>query len=342
MNIYDISKKAGVSIASVSRVINGADNVSEKTRGKVMAIIDKYGYTPNAYAQGLGRGSMRTIGIMCSDSSDIYLANAIYFLETRLRENGYNSILCCTGYDLASKRNSFELLRSRQVDAIIMAGSKFVEKDAEDNAYILEGAKAHPVMLLNGSLSGENIYCTICDDRSGMINAVEKLALSGAQEYVYVYSSSSTSGLQKIEGIREGCRQMGIGDDRLRILKSEKSFEAIADLLEQTYREKPFDAVVTSSDTGGVGALQFAIRNGITVPDKLQILSYNDSILARATNPMLTSVDSRLEDLCSTTVDALLSLLNPETDDEGNAIPPDVPSLTVLNTRLVCRGTTLF
>ena len=67
MNIYDISKVAGVSIASVSRVINGAENVSEKTRKKVLDVIDQYGYTPNAYARGLGRGSMKTIGIMCSD-----------------------------------------------------------------------------------------------------------------------------------------------------------------------------------------------------------------------------------------------------------------------------------
>lgn len=106
MNIYDISKAAGVSIASVSRVINGADNVSEKTREKVLKVIDQYGYTPNAYARGLGRGSMRTIGIMCSDSSDIYLANAIHYLETGLREHGYNSILCCTGYDLEDKKEA--------------------------------------------------------------------------------------------------------------------------------------------------------------------------------------------------------------------------------------------
>ena len=105
MNIYDVSKRAGVSIATVSRVLNGNPNVSEKTRTKVLAIMDELGYTPNVFARGLGLGTMKTIGIMCSDSSDPYLANAIYHLEQQLRGNGYDSLLCCTGSSLENKRS---------------------------------------------------------------------------------------------------------------------------------------------------------------------------------------------------------------------------------------------
>ena len=85
-NIYDVSTKAGVSIATVSRVLNGSANVSDKTREKVHAAMLELGYTPNAFARGLGLGSMNTIGIMCSDSSDTYLANAVYHLEHELRK----------------------------------------------------------------------------------------------------------------------------------------------------------------------------------------------------------------------------------------------------------------
>ena len=70
MTIYDISEKAGVSIATVSRVLNGSNNVSEKTKQKVLRIMEEYGYTPNAFARGLGLNTMTTIGIMCADSSD--------------------------------------------------------------------------------------------------------------------------------------------------------------------------------------------------------------------------------------------------------------------------------
>ena len=132
MNIYDVSRKAGVSIATVSRVLNGSPNVSERTRTLVLEIMEQLGYTPNVFARGLGLGSIQTIGIMCSDSSDPYLSHAIYYLEQGLRGFGYDSILCCTGSSLETKQKYFDLLRSKKVDAMILAGSKFVENRPED------------------------------------------------------------------------------------------------------------------------------------------------------------------------------------------------------------------
>ena len=89
MTIYDISKKAGVSIATVSRVLNGSDKVRPSTKKKVMDIIEKYDYTPNAFARGMGLHSLQTIGILCADSSDLFLAKAVYYLEQELQANGY-------------------------------------------------------------------------------------------------------------------------------------------------------------------------------------------------------------------------------------------------------------
>ena len=101
MNIYDISKQAGVSIATVSRVLNGSDKVSPATREKVLQVIDQNSYTPNAFARSLGLNSMHTVGILCADSSDVYLASAIYYLERELRQNSYASMLCCTAGTLS-------------------------------------------------------------------------------------------------------------------------------------------------------------------------------------------------------------------------------------------------
>ena len=342
MNIYDISKAAGVSIASVSRVINGADNVSEKTRKKVMDVIDEYGYTPNAYARGLGRGSMKTIGIMCSDSSDIYLANAIYYLETDLRKNGYNSILCCTGYDLENKKASFELLKSRQVDAVILAGSKYVEKNPEDHQYIIDGAKEHPVMMLNGFIDADNVYSVASDDKGGTKDAFIRLHESGARKTIYVYSSDSYSGSKKIDGIKEGAKECGIPADSVRIVKGEKSYKGIEELLTREYEKEPFDSVIASSDTTGVGALKFAIHKGLRIPEDIQIISFNNSKLANAVNPELTSVDARLEESCSKVCKLIMKLLNPPLDEEGNPEPVSIPKKTKVKTKLVTRETTRF
>lgn len=133
MTIYDISEKAGVSIATVSRVLNGSSNVSDKTKKKVLDVINQYEYTPNAFARGLGLNTMKTIGVMCADSSDLYLAKAIYFIEQKLRANGYDSILCCTGYELETEEKCLNLLISKKVDGIILVGSHFIYESESDN-----------------------------------------------------------------------------------------------------------------------------------------------------------------------------------------------------------------
>ena len=133
MTIYDVSKKAGVSIATVSRVLNGSSNVSAATRKKVLAVIEACDYTPNAFARGLGLNSMNTIGILCADSSDLYLANAVYHIEKELRANNYNCILCCTGYKFEDKQKYLNLLVNKKVDSVVLVGSNFVSNNDKDN-----------------------------------------------------------------------------------------------------------------------------------------------------------------------------------------------------------------
>ena len=136
MNIYDVSEKAGVSIATVSRVLNGNERVSERTREKVLAVMEECGYTPNAFARGLGLNTMKTIGVMCADSSYPYQAKAIYYIEQNLRANGYDCILCCTGDALERKKECMELLLTKKVDGIILVGSSFVYDKKSENKYM--------------------------------------------------------------------------------------------------------------------------------------------------------------------------------------------------------------
>ena len=182
MTIYDISEKAGVSIATVSRVLNGSSLVSEKTRRKVMDAMEKYGYTPNAFARGLGLNTMKTIGILCADSSDLYLAKAVYYIEQKLRANGYDSILCCTGYELEAKAASMNLLIGKKVDAVILTGSNFVHDRDEDNRYIADAALRLPVMLLNAVLDRPNVYSIVSDDFSSMYEAASHMLRTGIRD----------------------------------------------------------------------------------------------------------------------------------------------------------------
>ena len=198
MNIYDISKKAGVSIATVSRVLNGSGKVSERTRQKVLSVIEETGYTPNVFARSLGLNTMKTIGILSADSSDTFLANAIYYLEQELRRHGYDSLLCCTGYEHDAKEKYLSLLLSKRVDAVILAGSSFIEKNAKQNQYILDAAGDVPIIIVNGYLKGDNIYCSLCDDEQAIYRVTSKLLQSVGTSPVYLYRSIYYSGRHKL------------------------------------------------------------------------------------------------------------------------------------------------
>ena len=175
MNIYDISEKSGVSIATVSRVLNGSAHVSEKTRQKVLAVMEEEGYQPNAFARGLGLNTMKVIGILYSDSSDTFLSSAIYHLERNFRSHGYDSLLCCTGYILEDRQKYTQWILSKRVDALVLVGSHFVEENEDDNAYIRAAASQVPVAILGARLAGENIYCSLCDDYLSSIHLAESL-----------------------------------------------------------------------------------------------------------------------------------------------------------------------
>ncbi|MCR5684218.1 MAG: LacI family transcriptional regulator [Lachnospiraceae bacterium] len=334
MTIYDISKKAGVSIATVSRVLNGSDKVSPATRQKVLDVMNECSYTPNAFARGLGLNTSKTIGIMCADSSDIYLAKAVYYLEQFLRKKGYDSILSCCGYALADKINYMNLLLSKKVDSIILVGSNFVASKDEDNTYIRETAKKHPVMILNADYAADNVYCCMCDDYQATYSATRELILSGRRDIVYVYNSTSFSGSKKLAGYMDAVKTHGLKCITEYI---SKQFEPSAELLEATERLKmlhrqgvKMDAVVASEDSLALGAVKFLTRIGAKCPEDVAVIGYNNSILAVSSEPELTSIDNRLELLCKQLVSNVVNVL------DGN----EVPSKTIFSGLLVKRQTT--
>ncbi len=332
MNIYDVSAKAGVSIATVSRVLNGNPNVSDKTRSRVMEVMNELGYTPNVFARGLGLNTMKTVGIMCSDSSDPYLAHAIYYLERELRANGYDSILCCTGSKLVNKRQYFELLLSKRVDAMILAGSKFVEIDsAEDNNYIIEAAADLPVMLVNGFLDAPGIYSTVCDDHDAMYQVADRLIKSGRRRILYVYTSHSYSGENKKRGYKDALTANGIPVRDNLICQCDKNIAAAKELLISLADSGLiFDAVMTSDDSLAVGAVKFAHARKLAIPEDLTIVGYNNSMLSYCTDPEISSVDTKIESLCITTVQSLMQVF-------GGG---DVPRKTTIAADFVRKQTT--
>ncbi len=330
MNIYDVSKKAGVSIATVSRVLNGNQNVSDKTKERVLTVMEELGYTPNVFARGLGLNTMHTIGILCSDSSDAFLANAVYYLEQALRKNGYESFLCCTGYELENKKNYLRLLLSKRVDAVILVGSHYQEANKSDNDYILSAAEEVPVMMINGYLNHPNIYCTLCDDYQAVYDTVARLAAHGRKKFAFLYRSDSNSSRTKIKGFRDSVAAAGltVSEDAVKLCPNDISLTK--EILTELYdTDASYDAILTSEDSLAVAAVKFAASAGIQVPNDLEIVGYNNSLLGICTEPELSTLDNHVETLSISTVNTLMRVL------QG----ADVPNKTMISNDFIVRGT---
>ena len=320
ITIYDISQKAGVSIATVSRVINGSGNVRPSTQQKVMDIIKEYDYIPNAYARGMGLNSIKTVGILCADSSDLYLAKAVYLLEQELQANGYEALLCCTGYNLDARKNYLNLILSKKVDSIILVGSNFIAPTEIENSYIADAAQQVPIMLLNAAYDHPNVYSMLCDDYATMYEAAAAMFSSGISDILYLYNSDSYSGTRKRRGVQDAMKANGITDFPKYVCRYNGRPDALADIA---------DFVTQIADSG---AMKYAQHRGLRIPQDVSVIGCNNSILTGCCSPELTSVDNRLETLAHQLVQTLLCVIAGE----------EMPKKAIYDGRLIKRGTTLF
>jgi len=298
--------------------------------------MEECDYTPNAFARGLGLNTMNTIGILCADSSDLYLAKAVYYIEQSLRTNNYDSLLCCTGYDLKNKEKCLELLLSKKVDSIILVGSNFIGEKEEDNKYIRDAAAEVPIMLLNAALDSPNIYSIVSDDYRSMYEAASALISAGIRDILYFYNSNSYSGRHKLAGYRAAMTEAGIT-----VLPSMTQFytgshediDAMTQtLLNASKRGTKFNGVIAADDNLAIAAVKYARRKNLKIPKEFAVIGYNNSILTTCCEPELTSIDNKLETLCQQLITSLMGVL------AGNSIPKKA----LFSGELIKRETTPF
>lgn len=318
LNIYDIAEKAQVSIATVSRVINNSGKVSEKTRRRVKEVMREEKYVPNAFARGLGLNSMKMVGVMCTDITDPFYARAVGAIESLLRSNGMDTVLCCTGNELSDKKRSLKALVDRKVDAVILIGSAFREKN--DNSHICAAAERLPVIIINGYISAPGVYCVLCDERRAIRRTVSALYRQGCRNIAYIYDADTYSGREKRSGYAEGCRENGINEC---CLLSERSTDGAYKTVKQLFSVGEPDAVIAAEDLLAAGALRALEEMGKAIP----VVGFNNSVIAECTSPQLTSVDNLCESMCETAVRLISDIA------AGKA----APQKTVLSARLVKR-----
>ena len=305
MNIYDIANEAGVSITTVSRVLNNKGYVSEKTRKKIQDVLDRHEYRPSEIARGLVAGSMKTAAIMVADVRVPHYALTSYIMEQKLSKLGYMVWVCNTGEDQESCRKYFCMLAKRKVDGIILVGSIF-NRLCDDE--MLNPLSDTPIVMANGKIERPNIYSVLVDEAYGMELATQHLYEKGHKNLAYVIDKETNAAQRKMDGFVRKMNCLGYEDTQKRIYHAPYGLEGGAKIAEKLYKEG-YDGVVFGEDLTAVGAMNTWRRMGVRIPEDMALTGCNNSEYSYICNPQLTTVNNKGEVLSELTVQLFLDVI---------------------------------
>lgn len=324
--IRDVAARAGVSVATVSRVVNQHPGVREPARTKVLAAVAALEYRTNGLARGLAIGTMRTVGLLIPDVVNPFFPALARGVEDAAGADGYAVIL--GNSDNAPDREAayIRLLRDRFVDGIIVASSGAPSA-------LPDLAAETPLVLLDRRAPGSSAPCVSTDNRAGARLAVEHLLARGHRAIAHLGGPVElTSAADRRDGYETALRAAGIEPDPSWYLPGPFNFESGYErMLRWIETDLPCTAVVAADDMIAVGALQACQDRGWPVPRRVAIVGFDDILLARLVRPRLTTVLQPAY-LAGTLAWRLLA----ERLADPNAHPADV----VLEPRLVVRETT--
>lgn len=307
MNIYDISEMAGVSIATVSRVLNGSKKVSDATRRKILGIIEETGYAP-----GMGRHKpeprVRTVGILCTSLLSGSNAVTVEKLMRKLGASGFETDFLLCGSTPAAKRRAVEHFTRKKINALIIQGADFMEYEAADNSYISAAASSFPVILLNAFLDAPGVYCAFCDLASAVKTVTEALIKKGRRHPLFLFSSMSDHYILMLEAFKNTCLANGMDcrPEYVHLCPDAGSAKAyVSSLLENG---TPADAAVTTDAASAYAVLCAASESGVSVPEDFETVGFGADCLYSSSS--FISVYCREEEICAHAVNCVANLSN--------------------------------
>lgn len=323
MNIYDVAKKAGVSVATVSRVINHTAEVSDNTREKVLDVIKEFDYIPNGIARSLATNKTESVGIMVSNVRNYFDHQLAYELENNLNSHGLISILCNTTVETAKQLEYLHLLREKKVDAIITVGSMYGEEEFLKEA--IKISNQVPFIMINVMLKKEyeGIITVASDEKNGMMKAVSNFKKTGYKNPIYIYpidSMNTRAAKAKRNGFAMALKK-SYPENKLIEFKSSDVDEEIIELI-KLLRDKKVDAIQFENDNLAIRYFKHFVNLGIEIPDEIAIVGYDNIDSSNYTQKTISSIDQRLALQASIAVDSLTNLMEEKPTKHSNIIDP--------------------
>ena len=319
VTIYDVAREANVSMATVSRVVNGNQNVKPATRKKVLEVIERLEYRPNAVARGLASKKTTTVGVIIPDiSNNLYaeLARGIEDIATMYR---YNIILANSDQNEGKELTLLDTMLSKQVDGIVMMSDKVTKniQDSMDHAPV-------PIVLAGSVDEFKEVPSVNIDYFEAAYEAVKVLINNGHKRIAFVSGPMSYTITQyKLAAYKKALEDAGLVVDESLIVSEEGTYDSgLASYEEMSQVESAPTAYFAGSDELAIGIIHGVQDAGKQVPTDIEVISFENSKLARMVRPQLSSVVLPLYDIGAVAMRLLTKLMNKEQVEQQNVILP--------------------
>ena len=308
--IRDVAFHAGVSVATVSRVVNNSlHKVHPATRQRVLRSVHRLGYHPNVVAQGLRRGTSHSIALIVPDISNPFYPAIARGAEDVARQHGYVLVLGNTDGDAGRERAYLDILRKRWVDGVLFASA-----GGDDRHLRALRASGVPAVLIARDVADGAIDTVLVDSYAGMRQATSHLLRLGHRRIAYIGGPHSLSvARERLRGYRQALRDFSVPPDPSLITSGDFRVDggraAIRRLME---RRRLFTAVVAANDLTAIGAME-ALRSAARgIPDDVAVVGFDDIPFAAFVDPPLTTVAQPTYRLGALAMERLLALMREE------------------------------
>ena len=317
VTIYDVAREAGVSMATVSRVVNGNKNVKENTRKKVLEVIDRLDYRPNAVARGLASKRTTTVGVVIPDITNTYFAALAKGIDDIAEMYKYNIVLANSDDDDEKEVAVVNTLFSKQVDGIVFMGYHLTEKIRS------EFSRSRTPVVLAGTVDIEHQLPSVnIDYKNATADAVRHL-LKRNKKIAFVSGPlvDDINGKIRLVGYKEALKAAGVNYSEGLVFESKYRYDDGYALAERLVSSKATAAIVTGDELAA-GLLNGLADHGVSVPEDFEIITSDDSQIARFTRPSLTTIAQPLYDLGAISMRMLTKIMHKEELEEREVLLP--------------------
>lgn len=326
LNIKDIAKLAGVGVSTVSRVINNHPDVKEKTRQKVMAVINEAGYIPNNSARNLKRIDSNHVGILVKGKYNPFFAKIVESIEARMADEGYNLLLHYNNCEVDDVEAAVEVVMEKKLCGMICLGGNY---DRLDDSRLVG---LHTPMVLASTCVDEKADRTLfssitIDNVRAARQAVEHLCQLGHRRIAIIHSgdADTCNAMPRLEGYRNALAAHGIPFSEELVDAGDYTFEdgeaAMNRLLE---RCPDLTAVFATSDTKAIGAAKAILKSGRRIPEDVSVVGFDGLEYGAYYNPALTTVKQPFEEMGEQAVEMLFRLMRKKTAHEHRMLETEL------------------